>query len=62
MLTQTMKAVVFETGGNPEEVLRVQSVVWPLPGRDEVIVRVEARPVQPADFMFIGNRYRIKPV
>lgn len=58
-----MKAVLFESAGKPEDVLRFStSIQIPTPGPDEVLVRVEARPVQPADIMFIEGRYRIKPM
>jgi len=57
----TMRAAVFETAGKPEDVLQLRTVPVPTPGPGEVLVKIEARPIQPADFMFIGGRYRIKP-
>lgn len=60
-MQQQMKAVVFESGGTPRDVLRVREVEVPLLSSGEVLVKVDARPIQPADFMFIGDRYRIKP-
>ena len=57
----TMRAAVFEAAGKPEEVLELRTVPVPTPGPGEVLVKVEARPIQPADFMFIGGRYRIRP-
>ena len=56
-----MQAVVFEQSGNPLDVLSVREVARPAPGPGQVLVRVAARPIQPADFLFIGGRYRIRP-
>jgi NADPH:quinone reductase-like Zn-dependent oxidoreductase len=56
-----MKAVVFERAGNPGEVLRVAEIPPPKIGDGQVLVRVDARPVQPADLFFIRGQYRIKP-
>jgi len=60
MDTHKMKAVIFERTGRPEEVLRLcTDIDIPVPRAEEVLVRVAARPVQPADIMFIEGRYRI---
>lgn len=56
-----MKAAVFDAAGKPQDVLSIREVGLPTPRDGEVLVRVDARPIQPADFMFIGGRYRIKP-
>ena len=61
MLPQKMKAVVIESGGDAREVLNVRDVAIPERHSGEALVKVDARPVQPADLMFIGNRYRLKP-
>ena len=56
-----MKAVVFERAGNPDEVLRVAEIPSPQIGDGHVLVKIDARPVQPADLFFIRGQYRIKP-
>ena len=56
-----MKAVVFERAGNPDEVLRVSDIPPPEIGDGQVLVKVDTRPVQPADLFFIRGQYRIKP-
>lgn len=61
MLQQRMKAVVFESGGDALDVLKVRDVAIPERHSGEALIKVDARPVQPADFMFVGNRYRLKP-
>ena len=57
-----MKAIVFEQAGQAEDVLSVQDIPPVAPGPGQVQIKVLARPIQPADFLFIGGRYRIKPV
>jgi NADPH:quinone reductase-like Zn-dependent oxidoreductase len=56
-----MKAAVFAETGTPQDRLQLQDVEVPAPHEGEALVRVDARPIQPADFMFIEGRYRIKP-
>jgi NADPH:quinone reductase-like Zn-dependent oxidoreductase len=60
MVPDTMQAAVFDEAGAPEQVLQVRTVAVPQPQAGEVLVKIEASPVQPADGMFIGGRYRIK--
>jgi NADPH:quinone reductase-like Zn-dependent oxidoreductase len=61
MSQDTMQAAVFAEAGAPEQVLQVRTLPVPKPQAGEVLVKVEASPVQPADGMFIGGRYRIRP-
>ena len=56
-----MKALVFDRVGEPSEVLSLRDVPEPTPGAGHVLVRVEARPVHPADLSFIRNTYRVHP-
>ncbi len=56
-----MQALVFEAPGKAEDVLSVKTVGVPKPAAGEVLVQLEASPMHPADMMFIGGRYRIKP-
>jgi NADPH:quinone reductase-like Zn-dependent oxidoreductase len=57
-----MKACVFDTPSESNDVLHVLDVPIPTPGEGELLVRIEASPIQPSDFMFIAGRYRMKPV
>ncbi len=56
-----MQAIVFDHPGEPESVLALRDISSPAPNADQVLIRVSARPIQPADFLFIQGRYRIKP-
>jgi trans-2-enoyl-CoA reductase len=59
-MSKTFKAVVYETHGNPIEVLRVVESPLPEPGPDEVVVRMTAAPINPADLNSIEGKYPIK--
>ncbi|HJV97039.1 MAG TPA: hypothetical protein VJ608_13420, partial [Albitalea sp.] len=56
-----MKAVLFDRGGEAAEVLRWGVAPVPAPRSGHVRIRVKARVIQPADFLFIAGRYRVQP-
>ncbi len=60
-MTNTMKAITFEKAGTPEQVLQINNVPIPTPGDNEVLVRILASPINPADLLFISGRYRVSP-
>ena len=55
-----MRAVVVDQLGTPER-LRVVEVAEPLPGPDEVLVRVHAAPVNYVDLLVLGGTYQFLP-
>lgn len=57
-----MKALVFEQAGEAARVLLYKDIPQPVPGAGEVLVQVQARPVNPSDHYFIQGVYRRKPV
>src|SRR3954470_23281812 len=59
-MSKTFKAAVYETHGNPAEVLRVVDLPQPAPGPDEVVVQMTAAPINPADLNSIEGKYPIK--
>jgi trans-2-enoyl-CoA reductase len=60
MVTETFKAAVYETHGNPLEVLRLVDCPLADPGPNEVVVRMYAAPINPADLNSIEGKYPIK--
>jgi len=60
-MRKTFKAAIYETHGNPAEVLRVVECPCPAPGPNEVIVKISAAPINPADLNAIEGKYPIKP-
>jgi trans-2-enoyl-CoA reductase len=57
---KTINAAVYETHGNPADVLHVESRPWPTPAADEAIVQMRAAPINPADLNQIEGKYPIK--
>jgi trans-2-enoyl-CoA reductase len=51
---------VYETHGNPADVLRVELRPWPTPGPGEVIVKMRAAPINPADLNQIEGKYPVR--
>ena len=60
-MTKSIKAAIYETHGNPTEVLRVVEQPWPKPGANEVVVKMAAAPINPADLNSIEGKYPIRP-
>lgn len=56
-----MKAIAFNSTGDPEKVLQVIEKEKPVPGADEVLVKVLASTINPADIFFIRGTYRFQP-
>ena len=60
-MSKTIRAAVYETHGNPPDVLRVVEQPWPTPAADEVVVRMSAAPLNPADINAIEGKYPVRP-
>ena len=59
-MSKTFKAAIYEAHGNPAEVLRVVELPWPEPAANEVVVKMLAAPINPADLNSIEGKYPIK--
>ena len=59
-MSKTFKAAVYETHGNPAEVLRVVEFPLPAPQPNEAVVQMSAAPINPADLNSIEGKYPIK--
>jgi trans-2-enoyl-CoA reductase len=57
---RTINAAVYETHGNPADVLHVESRSWPTPALGEVIVKMRAAPINPADLNQIEGKYPVR--
>jgi mitochondrial enoyl-[acyl-carrier protein] reductase / trans-2-enoyl-CoA reductase len=57
---KTINAAVYETHGNPADVLHVESRPWPTPASGGVIVKVRAAPINPADLNQIEGKYPVR--
>ena len=58
---KTIRAVVYEAHGNPEEVIRIVEQPWPAPLADEAVVKMHAAPLNPADINAIEGKYPVRP-
>jgi mitochondrial enoyl-[acyl-carrier protein] reductase / trans-2-enoyl-CoA reductase len=57
---KTINAAVYETHGNPADVLHVESQPWPTPSAGDVIVKMRAAPINPADLNRIEGKYPVR--
>ena len=56
-----MKALIFSRTGAPSNVLEYAEIEKPVPGPNDVLVKMLASPIHPADSMFIRGQYRLRP-
>jgi trans-2-enoyl-CoA reductase len=60
-MNESINAAVYETHGNPADVLHIEMQPWPTPGADEVVVKMRAAPINPADLNQIEGKYPVRP-
>lgn len=53
--------LIFETHGKPADVLRLESCDLPQPAEGEVLLKIHASPLNPADLNYIEGTYGKKP-
>ena len=59
-MSKSISAAVYETHGNPADVLQVESRPWPKPVADEAVVKMRAAPINPADLNQIEGKYPVR--
>src|SRR5437764_3203918 len=57
MRKETISVAVYSVHGNPADVLRIEPQPWPQPEPDEVVVAMQAAPINPADLNAIEGKY-----
>jgi len=60
-MNKNINAAVYDTHGNPADVLRVESRPWPTPAPGEAVVKMRAAPINPADLNQIEGKYPVRP-
>jgi trans-2-enoyl-CoA reductase len=60
-MSKSLKAAIYETHGIPAEVLRIVEQPWPVPAPNEVVVKMVAAPINPADLNAIEGKYPVRP-
>ena len=56
-MNKTISVAVYETHGNPADVLQIKTEPWPKPEADQVVVQMQAAPINPADLNAIEGKY-----
>ena len=59
-MSKSINAAVYETHGNPADVLQVETRAWPTPAADEAVVKMSAAPINPADLNQIEGKYPVR--
>src|SRR5438105_2559733 len=60
-MNKTISAALYETHGNPADVLEIETQPRPTPASDEAVVQMRAAPINPADLNAIEGKYPIRP-
>jgi trans-2-enoyl-CoA reductase len=59
-MNKTISAAVYQTHGNPADVLNIETQPWPIPASDEAVVQMRAAPINPADLNQIEGKYPVR--
>jgi trans-2-enoyl-CoA reductase len=59
-MNKTISAAVYETHGNPADVLKIETQPWPTPASEEATVQIRAAPINPADLNQIEGKYPVR--
>ena len=59
-MNKTISAAVYETHGNPADVLEIETQPWPTPASDEAVVQMRVAPINPADLNQIEGKYPVR--
>ncbi|MGH8091951.1 MAG: MDR family NADPH-dependent oxidoreductase [Chthoniobacterales bacterium] len=59
-MSESIKAIVYQAHGKPEEVLQLEEQPRPRPAPDEALVRLLAAPINPADLNQIEGKYPVR--
>jgi mitochondrial enoyl-[acyl-carrier protein] reductase / trans-2-enoyl-CoA reductase len=59
-MNKTISAAVYQTHGNPADVLNIETQPWPTRASDEAIVQMHAAPINPADLNQIEGKYPVR--
>src|SRR5213082_3634580 len=60
-MSKNINVAVYDTHGNPADVLHVESRPWPTPAEGEAVVKTRAAPINPADLNQIEGKYPVRP-
>src|ERR1700740_911958 len=56
-----MRQLQFVAHGEPSEVVELKTVAAPALGEEDVLISMEAAPLNPSDFLFVRGTYGVRP-
>src|SRR5258706_5215846 len=56
-----MRQLQLIAHGEPSDVIRLNAVAEPALGQEDVLISIEAAPLNPSDFMLVRGRYGVRP-
>lgn len=56
-----MRQLQFKAHGEPSDVIEINTVSEPALGPDDVLISIEAAPLNPSDFLFVRGMYGVRP-
>ena len=56
-----MRQLQLTAHGEPSDVIRLKEISEPALGTDEVLISMEAAPLNPSDFLFVRGMYGVRP-
>src|SRR6266853_2810408 len=56
-----MRQLQLMAHGEPSDVIKLKTVAEPALGQEEVLVSMEAAPLNPSDFLFVRGMYGVRP-
>ena len=56
-----MQQLQLVAHGEPSDVIKLTTVSEPALGQEDVLVSMEAAPINPSDFLFVRGLYGVRP-
>ena len=56
-----MRQLQFKAHGEPSDVIELNAVHEPAFGQEDVLISMEAAPLNPSDFLFVRGTYGVRP-
>ena len=56
-----MRQLQLVAKGEPSDVIKLNTVSEPALGQEDVLVSMEAAPINPSDFLFVRGLYGVQP-
>src|ERR1700736_4521311 len=56
-----MRRLQLVAHGEPADVIKLNTFSEPAPGQEEVLISMEAAPINPSDFLFVRGTYGVRP-